>query len=249
MEATYKIILFIHVVFGFTSLSTGLVPMFANKGGKVHNFWGNVYFWAMFGVFITTIGLFAIKPTELKLQFFLNIAILSFYQTFTGRRALLMKKSATQATMFDKVVSYIGFLCGVTMISYAVYTFTKGYTDLSILFAVFGTGVGITAFKDIKLFNGLVESEKMHWFFHHIARMMSSYTASVTAFMVNMTRFLPKDAPTWMQLAPWFIPGLILGVGSAYMANRHREKMKLGIKYGFITKQIRKLLVKEPMGV
>jgi hypothetical protein len=221
--------------------------MFAKKGGKAHNFWGNVYFWAMFGVFITTIGLFAIKPTEVKLQFFLNIAILSFYNTFSGRRALQMKASALQATMLDKGAAYIALLCGFTMISYAVYTFIKGYEQLPILFAAFGTGISITAFKDIKLFNGLVESEKMHWFFHHIARMMSSYTASVTAFMVNMTRFLPEGSPTWMYLAPWFIPGVLLGVGSAYMANRHREKMNLGTRYGFITKQIRNLLVKKPL--
>lgn len=247
METLYKSILMVHVAFGFTSLTTGLVPMFAKKGGKTHNFWGNIYFWAMFGVFATTIMLFCIKPTEVKLQFFLNIAILSFYQTYTGRRILSLKKSVLNATNFDKIVAYLGFLCGLTMIGYAVYCFMKGYEQLPILFAVFGTGIGITAFKDIQLFNGLVDAEKMHWFFHHIARMIGSYTASVTAFCVNMTRFLPENSPTWAYLLPWFLPGILLGIASDYMRNRQREQMNLAPKYGFITKIIRKLLVKEPL--
>jgi uncharacterized membrane protein len=241
----YKTILLIHVAFGFSALATGIVPMVAKKGGKVHKFWGNVYYWAMFGVFITTLILFALKPRELKLQFFLCIAILSFYFTFSGDRVLKMKKSATQATVLDRVAAGLALACGLAMLGYAVYGVMgpKNYY-IAILFAVFGTLISLNARKDLQLFFGKINSEKMHWYFGHISKIMGSYTATVTAFCVNMTRYLPEDATVYLQLIPWLAPGVLLGVGTAYYGKRQREKRSMPVEYGFLTGMVRRVLVR-----
>ncbi len=241
----YKILLLIHVAFGFSALATGIVPMVAKKGGKVHKFWGNVYYWSMFGVFVTTLMLFALKPGELKLQFFLCIAILSFYFTFSGDRILKMKKSTTQATILDWIAASLALACGLAMLSYAVYGVIglQNYF-VAILFAVFGILLSVNAREDLGLFSDKIESKKMHWYFGHIGKIMGAYTATVTAFCVNMTRYLPEDASVYLQLIPWLTPGLLLGVGAAYYAKRQKEIRNIPVAYGFLTDLVRRVLVR-----
>lgn len=241
----YKIILIVHVAFGFSALTTGIVPMVAKKGGKVHKFWGNVYYWSMFGVFITTLMLFALRPSQLKLQFFLCIAILSFYFTFSGDRVLQMKKSATQATVLDRVAAGLALACGLAMLGYAAYgvIVLQNYF-IAILFAAFGTLISVNAREDLRLFFGKIESEKMHWYFGHIGKIMGAYTATVTAFCVNMTRYLPEDASVYLQLIPWLTPGLLLGVGAAYYGKRQKEKRNMPVEFGFLTGMVRRVLVR-----
>ena len=227
METAYKNVLIIHVICGFISLVTGLVPMIVKKGSKTHNFWGNIYYWGMFGVFITATALFALKPTQLRLQFFLCIAILSFYQTFSGKRALLMKKSITQATITDRVAAWIALTCGIVMLAYAGYTAVAANYVITILFAAFGVGIFLNGWRDIRLFAGKIEIEKMHWFFNHLGRMMGSYIATLTAFCVTMTRYLPEDAPAYLQLIPWFLPGIIFSFIIARFTKHYRQKFQL----------------------
>ncbi len=242
---TYKIILLIHVAFGFSALAMGVVPMIAKKGGKVHKFWGNVYYWSMFGVFVTTLMLFALRPAQLKLQFFLCIAILSFYLTFSGDRVLKMKKNATQATLYDRLAAAIALVSGMAMLGYAGYAiFALQNYFITILFTVFGIGLTTNARKDWQLFTGKIESEKMHWYFGHISKIMGAYIATITAFCVNMTRYLPEDVSVYLQLIPWLAPGVLLGVGTAYYSKRQREKRNMSVKYGFITSGLRRMLVR-----
>ena len=233
MESAYRSVLIVHVLCGFVSLVTGVVPMIVKKGGKSHNLWGNIYYWGMFGVFITTLMLFSLKPTQLRLQFFLCIAILSFYQTFTGVRALKMKKSAVQqATMVDKAVAIVGMVCGVVMISYAIFTIIEQIYVMAVLFGAFGVVILMNGRADLRVFMGKVEAQKMHWFFSHMGKMIGSYTATVTAFCVNMTRYYPEDAPAFLQLIPWFLPGVLQGIVTSRFFKYYRAK------YGIPAKQL-----------
>lgn len=218
----YKIILLIHVAFGFSALATGLVPMFAQKGGKTHNFWGNIYYWGMFGVFITTIALFGIRPTELRLQFFLMIAIFSFYQTFSGVRALRMKKMAKNPALLDNAAAWITLGCGLVMMGYGIWQFSKGNSGMAILFSIFGAGCFVNGFQDVRLFAGKIQEEKMHWFFRHLTRMVGSYTATLTAFLVNMSRFFPES----MQMVAWIAPGIVAGVVITRLIKSYRQKFQ-----------------------
>jgi uncharacterized membrane protein len=241
----YKVVLLIHVLFGFSALATGIVPIVSKKGGKAHTVWGNIYYWAMFGVLVTTALLFALRPGQLKLQFFLCIAILSFYQTFSGDRALRLKKSATQATLPDRIGAGVALGCGLVMLGYAGYTglFLHSYF-MAILFSVFGTGLSLSARNDWQLFTGKIQSEKMHWYFGHISKMMGAYIATVTAFCVTLARYLPDGTSVYLQLIPWLSPGLIIGIGTSYYIKRQREKRKLPVQYGLMTGSLRRVLVR-----
>lgn len=88
MNILIKILLFIHVLAGFTSLIAGPVAAATTKGGKSHRKWGMIYFWGMLVVFITAI----IVSTYKFIPFLFMIAFFSFYQVFTGYRILFLKQ-------------------------------------------------------------------------------------------------------------------------------------------------------------
>jgi uncharacterized membrane protein len=220
METIYKGILIIHVLCGFTALTTGIVPMIAKKGGKQHNRWGNIYYWAMFGVFITTVGLFSIKFYEVKLQFFLAVAVASFYQTFTGVRILKSKKTGLNPQRLDWIAAYATIGFGVACFGYMAWNLAHNNAFMGVLFGFFGIVCSGNAWQDIRVFLGKKEIEEMHWFFNHIARMAGSYTATLTAFLVNMSRFFPE----WSHLMVWILPGVLASFIIKRVTKKYREK-------------------------
>ena len=84
-----KILLFIHVIAGFTSLTTGLIAFTTQKGGANHRKIGKVYFYAMTTVFVTAIIVSVYK----FIPFLFMIAFLSYYSVFAGVRALKTQKT------------------------------------------------------------------------------------------------------------------------------------------------------------
>jgi uncharacterized membrane protein len=224
MEIIYRIVLIIHVLCGFTALSTGIVPMIAKKGGRVHNMTGRWYFWAMFGVFVTTILMFSMKPTKLMLQFFLAVSVASFYQTFTGYRALLGKKQGGYPMPLDRFAAWTSLIFGFACFGYAGYCFgILNNTSLGILFTFFSVVCAGNAFRDLRTFYGYATPQKMHWFFTHIGRMVASYGATLTAFLVNMSRFFPE----WTYLIIWILPGMLSALVSIYWIRSYKKRMNL----------------------
>ena len=43
----------VHVLFGLAAVITGPVAMLSKKGRGRHSKWGTIYFWCLFGVFVT----------------------------------------------------------------------------------------------------------------------------------------------------------------------------------------------------
>lgn len=211
MEATYRFILTIHVLCGFTALVTGLVAMFAEKGKPLHNRNGVVYYWGMAGVFVTTLLMFTLKPTDTRLHFFLAVAVAAFYQTFTGRRTLARKKPGDGPARLDWIALGLVAAFGVLCIGYGVWLGLKGNWFMTALFGFFAILCLGSAWNDYALFSGKKPAEKGGWLVLHIVRMMGSYSATVTAFLVNMSGRLPADTPQWVYLAVWILPGTLIG--------------------------------------
>ncbi len=226
METAYKSILVVHVLCGVVSLVTGLIAIFAKKGGRLHNRVGVIYYWGMFGVFVTTIGLFGLKPTETRLQFFLCVAVASFYQTFTGRRTLGRKKPGSGPARLDWVALGLVVVFGVATLGYGVWMAAHRNVFMAVLFGFFTFTCLGSGWADYKLFSGKKPAEKGGWLLLHIGRMMGSYAATVTAFLVNMSGRLPASTPQWVYLTVWILPGvLIAGFGANRFAKRYRQKL------------------------
>jgi hypothetical protein len=218
--------LIIHVICGILSLLTGTVAMSVKKGGKTHNRAGIIFYWAMFGVFITTIIFLIIYPTNLKYQFFLTIGIVSFYPAFAGKRALGMKKGINPNTV-DWTAAWAVGICGVAMWIYAIYGFMnpQNFRGLAVLFFIFGTLCLQNSYSDLKGFFSKAETPKMHWFFSHGTKMTGSFAAAVTAFFVNVVpRAFPESTPYFVFLLMWIAPGVIIGVIGGRILVAYRRK-------------------------
>lgn len=212
----YTIILWAHIVSGFTALLVGLIPMVTPKGSRKHIISGRIYFYAMFGVFLTSTMMFAIKPQ--KLLFLFLIGIFSFYNTLSGVRYLSYKKQDTRVKQFDWVISSLVFSAGSSMVILGLYNFYSGGMGQGTLYLVFGLICASQAGKDLHFFTQL--NKGIHpgktWLIQHVSRMGGSYIATFTAFNVVNNFFLPS-------LVAWLGPALIGGI----IISRVISKMEL----------------------
>ncbi|MBC7572320.1 MAG: DUF2306 domain-containing protein [Spirosoma sp.] len=209
MKTLILALLIIHVSAGFTALIVGLIPMFAQKGGRLHNRAGLVYVYCMITVAVTALLLCGLQPFKMLRLFLTGIAIFSFYLCMTGWRATKQKKSGPARV--DKWLTYGTLVVSVAMAVFGTYLLTGGLSVFAFLFVVFGFLTFRNAWHDHKSFG--TKPEKMRWFYHHIARMGGSYIATFTAFLVNnVYRMLPDNAPGWMGAISWVAPALIGGV-------------------------------------
>jgi uncharacterized membrane protein len=221
MKTFLTLTLYVHIAAGFIALVTGLVPMFAKKGGKAHVLWGKVYFWAMFVVALTALLRFQM---QISLIFLSGIAIFSFYNTFTGVR-LIQRKESQKASSLDYFASILAMVCAFMMLYFAWFAFQKGDTFFSVLFPIFGTFVFILAYEDLRVFVGKkVIDDKgkpvpiRYWFQNHISRMGGSYIATVTAFLVvNNPPYIPG-------LVVWIAPGVIGGFIISFVRRSYHKK-------------------------
>lgn len=224
----YQSSIFIHVIAGVIALLSGIVAMITRKvAGQWHSRSGLVYYWSMVIIFFTNIVFFVLDPLNLKYQFFLTISMISIYPTWSGRRMLSMKK-AILPRWYDKAAAIGIGISGLIMCGYAVYGFQHAaeFNGLQYLFLIFG-GVSLgNAYGDIKIYFGFQEPQKLHWLLAHGGKMMGAYSATATAFCVNVVpRYLPQNTPSFVLILTWVLPGVLFGgILSNVLLRKYRQK-------------------------
>lgn len=223
----HSLFLALHIISGFTALTSGIIPMIAQKGGRVHNLAGRVYFWGMAGVFLTTIALFTLNPLSLMMQFLLPVGIASFYQTFTGKRILLRKKTSDKPGPADWVFLWCIGLFGFVTITWTVQRLMAGDYFMATLFGFLTVLCVGSAWADYRAFTRKVPAEKMYWFYTHLSRMLASYTATLTAFLVTaVPRMLPASLPSFVNILLWVGPGTLAGILIPRCVRYYRRKFQ-----------------------
>lgn len=220
----FQIILGVHVLAGFISLLTGTLILFAKKGKGFHQIAGKFYFWGMAGVFGTTLAMLAIYPQKQSLWFFGIVAIVSFYQTFTGRRAISQRTDLLANQNIDWTALLILVLASCFAFFACLVKVGSGEVFFSVMFSFFAILGFSTAYQDFLVFSG--RKTKVHWFFHHVSRMMGSFAATTTAFLVNIgPRFLPENMPMGVYLVMWIFPGVLVGFLSSRWIRQRKKQM------------------------
>lgn len=224
----YQTLLALHIAGGATALLTGLLAMLAKKGGKLHTLVGRIYYWSMVDVFVTVLGICALFPTKTFYHFFLMLSIVSFYPSFSGKRVLRLKKKGIQPERLDRIAAWVLFTCGLGMWAYGGWMLTQhapNSTFMAVLFFFFGFISLKTGRNDIRLYAGKLELEKMHWFYGHLSRMLNSYAAALTAFLVNVgPRLLPDGTPGWVEIVLWTAPPTLVALAIARWTRYYRRK-------------------------
>ena len=217
MEQVLRVILLIHVAFGFTALGSGLAAIIFKKGGKAHNLSGKIYYWSMLGIGITAF-LVAIPRGNM---FLLMIGGFSTYMTLTGYRMLQWRRRKTPSFLFiDYLFIFLGLL---TLLIPTVYFSSIGWSRMggfAIVFGVFGIILISMLLGDFRRRSGLARQSK-GWFLHmHIGRMMGAFIATLTAFLVQNWQTDPVYI-AWLLPTLVFTPVIIFYQNKFKVSTRH----------------------------
>lgn len=204
-EILAQVILSIHVIAGASTLVTGPIAIFYNfRDPRKHRIVGKVFFYAMFIVATSAIFMFLKQPERIFLQFLLGISLLVLAGIFRGVRSIFLMKGG-KVSSFDWAYTALLGLNAVFMLSMSAWHFAAGtMIAFPILFGVFGTMCALDTWKNWKIFNNPEILHKLDWMRLHLTTMLGAFTASTTAFTVNVA---PEFMPWWAQ---WFGPTLLL---------------------------------------
>lgn len=199
METTFTILLLIHIVSGSIGLITGTINLIRKKGDKPHKKFG-VFF--LSGMLIN--GVSGLLMSLIHFNFFLLIVgVFSIYMVSTGQRYLSLKTISPiqKALKIDWILSAGMFLFGVGFIIYGVLLLLSS-NNFGIVLLVFGFISISMVYQDFKNYQGR-NSNKNFWLLVHIQRMMGSYIAAMTAFIVVNNTILPG-------IVAWLLPTVIV---------------------------------------
>jgi len=192
----FTILLYIHIAGGGLSLLLGLYIVLVKKGNNTHRVIGKIYFIAMLVAAVVSLPMAFLHPN----YFLFLIGIFTSYMLLTGTR-YLKKKTIKDVKPVDWLLTVVMLLFGVSFIGFGIYHIVSGQT-FGVVFCVFG-GLGLLfAYQDRVNFQG--KSKVKNFFLTtHLQRMMGSYIASVTAFLVVNNTILPG-------IVVWLLPTVCL---------------------------------------
>ncbi|MBX0330937.1 hypothetical protein K2Z83_25085 [Oscillochloris sp. ZM17-4] len=230
-----RTMLIIHVLGGIVALCAGPAAMVAKKGGKAHRLSGKIYFWAMFAIFVTAIGVLFYRPNT----FLLVVSIFSFYAALTGYRVLFRKRPERQpASRFDWASAILMAAAGAGFVTWGV-AVMAGWTSFGVpasadirglpaAFPMLSVAFGLASlrFAGADIYGFLRPDPRRNgWWFIHMLRMLTGYIGTVTAFTAQQVS--PHMPPEWSWLA-WALPTLI-GLPGIYLWMRfYRQRFAAG---------------------
>lgn len=192
------LIYYIHVPLGGIALLAGGISLVVKKGNLVHRKSGKLFFFSMLFSAIAAIAI-SVLPNH-ESPFLFSIGLFSSYFLSSGLRSLNFKKKEFRLK-FDKLIAYLIFLTGISMVFYPIVLYQK----INIVLTVFGVVGIVFGFRDLRLFKN-IERLKKSWLKLHLGKMTGGYISAVSAFFV-VNQILPG---IWN----WFVPGII---GSGYI--------------------------------
>ncbi len=211
-EQIIQVVLWLHIAAGFTGFFVAPVALVTRKGGNTHRKWGKVYFWAMTLSVLTSLVVSASRPNV----FLFLVGIFSFYLSFSGYRVLRRKRpeQGQTAAALDWAVAAFTLAASMFMIaqgSIDLHTFALQANPVLILFGALGVlAAGNDLYKFVR-----PSRDKNAWYFDHMAGMVASYIAAVSAFSVVNFTFLPL-------LVRWLWPTAIGSVLLAIWITKHK---------------------------
>ena len=218
METTIRGILWIHILAGTVALVVAPVALMTAKGGPTHRRWGKVYVWAMAAVAATAI----VVGFWRSILFLVLTAVFSFYAALSGYRVLSRKRPdlGQRPGALDWIAAGITVAASATLIILGITKPTPRFQELSTVAIVFGS-VGLSiAGLDVWRFLS-PPGERMAWWYKHMANMIGSYIAAVTAFSVVNFHFLPT---TVRWLWPTLIGTPLIAIWITYYKFRFNKK-------------------------
>lgn len=205
-----KVFLTVHVTAGIISFVLAPVALATAKGGKQHKRWGMVYLWSMGVVSCTALPMALFRPV----LFLALVSVISAYLAFSGYRVLKLKNLARggSAQPIDWAAACIAFLASTFLVGLGWFN-PAAVQHMQVVAILLGiVGMRGTA-ADLYLFIRK-PTDKMFWWYSHLAKFIGSYVAAWTAFSTATLShiFLHAGIILWLWPAAIGIPAILLTV-------------------------------------
>lgn len=203
----------VHVALGMVILLTGLAQLLMRKGGSRHRAIGRVYCVAMLFSVLTSF------PSIIQdSQVFLAVlGLFSLYLSFTGYRFAVMRETG-QPGIMDRTSALIFLACALGMAGFTIRLFTSANLVGGVIMSVFtliflsGTWTDVRHLLLKRSAGDLLSGGR--WLRLHIGRILGSYIAAVTAFLVNVQ-------PFGSTLLNWLLPTAVGTCLAVYYGRRY----------------------------
>ncbi|MES2388860.1 MAG: hypothetical protein V4543_12735 [Bacteroidota bacterium] len=203
-------LLWLHIIAGTLALVIGAIPIIVPKGKPIHKVAGKVFLYLMFAAAVSG-AVLGIVVGNMLLIF---IGLFSFYLTYTGYRALKLRRLVPdfRITGLDAVYIPFSMLTGLLMFSLGLIDGTLTYR-LNPVMLIFGAFMFLNAGLDIRNYFRWKAGSKIKEQYAeircammrmHIGRSIGSYIAAMTAFFV-VNRVFPQE----VYYANWFLPSVL----------------------------------------
>lgn len=187
----------IHILGGSLLLLLGLVQLLLRKHGRVHRVMGRLYVWTMLVVCATAMFISVqsmLKAITTGALFLFSIGLFSLYGVMSG--FVLGKYKSQRQLPIGRAMVVSGIATSALMLTIAF----RFWSELGIICLVFGILQVLGTRLDWIYYYRLDRELKQgaaYWIFGHSGRMIGSYIAACTAFLVNVVS-CPYPIVLWL---------------------------------------------------
>jgi hypothetical protein len=121
---------------------------------------------------------------------------------------------------YDWAVALIVCGAGLAFVAAGILKPSPLFAQLSVVSIAFGIVCLLMGAQDVMRFTR-PPSDKNFWWYTHIGRMLGSYIAANTAFLVINSRHFHVGLPAWFW---WLLPGAVIGPISVIWIAYYRRK-------------------------
>ena len=205
----------IHILCGTAALVLGMVAICSRKGGPLHIRAGRLFLYAYLVVVSTaTIGLLVFDFRS----FLAVVTLLSFYDVFSGYRALQLRGRRPQAV--DRIAAVLGL--ATPWIFILAMRYLRQPWNPILTWSILG---GLLAISGYDLLRNVLPTAWLRrvWVQEHLYKMMSAYIAITSAFAGTVfARYMPWSAILPSVLGFATIIGFLIAGPRAW---KHRRQL------------------------
>ena len=213
MMTLFNFFLIIHILSGSLGLLSGSAILFLRKGDARHKMIGRYFFWGMILAGVSSLILSQIRPNP----FLFIVGVFTLYMNLTGKIYLKFKKKEVDANLLDKLIVLAMAIVAVLFVYQGLTTILRsnfGYVYLTFAF------VSIRfIYADYKFYIGRLDHTN-NWLQAHLQRMLGTYIAAMTAFLVVNVKFLP-------EYIVWLFPTLVITPLITFWSKKYKKDLPI----------------------
>lgn len=227
---------FVHIAFGAVGLVAFWVPVFAQKGARLHVRAGKIFVWSAYVVLaaaalalsarvaaLLAAGLGpADRPALFGFIVFLGYLTLVTYVIVRQGMGVLRHKREPAAlkTPLNLALAYAAIAASAGIILYAL---LLAPPNRILLYAL--SPLGFLVGSGNLSFMNLAQPSARAWFYEHMGAMLGAGIAFHTAFAVfGMTRLFDIGFSGWVAVIPWVLPAIVGVPATAIWTRYYRRK-------------------------